>query len=858
MRPRIPIPRLSVVLLAACLLLAGILVAPRSLTPSAQAATGGESDDFLEVEDIAVSFVTAPLDGVGARRLANGIALPNQPEMLIIDTSGRLADFSLRSQSADGAWSEWLDVSTPTDESPDGLGGEEGAGSSVGAIGPIWIGDNALAVEMMQTGGDATEVVVQSINSTDTRPALQTANSGADLQAAALGTGRPAIMPRSAWATDGWKSGNSGCGSGPSYAKNVRTIVVHHTVTTNSYESSQVDDILRAIYRLHAETNGWCDIAYNFLVDRFGTIWEGRTGGVDEPVIGGHAKGFNTWTVGVALLGQHQEGASPAAVAPSAESIAAVESIAAWKLALHGIDPLGTSWLKNRSDQPPMRFASGEFVEMPAIIGHRDLGQTSCPGSLTIPSVAPMRTALAPSHNASSPPIPAGRQAEPGPALMVTDNVGGLRAAVAALPAASPAYAGDVIAIAGKGKGGQLLLSTGSLIPFGEATATSGQPAGSRRAVDVVAGAHSSQGWVLEEDGRIYRFGGTPDSTAPVKPAPGQAVALALLENGRGYILDQAGRLFAVDGAPERSIGAPVAAVDVALRPDGVSGWVLDAGGRLSAFGGAPDWQPEQAVANPRAVVVGGNYGGWVLDAEGRLIRFGNERRANPVSSTVGQADIVDVALLGWDYGEQTEDVKLASALLGLFLREPPDRALADHYGFLLDDTSTGDVIAELSQSEAWAGKLIDEMYNDVLGRLPDGSGRTYWLDQIRRGLRTQDLGALFYGSEEYVRSSGTTSAYVQRLYAELLGRAPDGPGLAFWISRLDSGRSSPPDVTIGFYQSPESRGQRVLGLYREILGRDPDPAGAAYWADQLLRFDDIALAQELAGSREFRNNVLN
>ncbi len=833
-------------------LLATILVA-------VQPGVAIAADDYLDVETIPLALTPQAVagietgEGLAGLQASDTIPLPNAPEMLIIDTAGQSGSFLLRTQSGDGSWTPWLDLEAGAEEAPDGAVGEEGA-AGVRGIGPIWLGDDALAMEIVLTSQEPMDVVIESLNSTDTREAATAA-----LVPANAVTGAPAMMPRSAWATAGWRPENAGCDEGPNYAPNVRSIVVHHTVTANNYSQSQVDDILRGIYRLHANTNGWCDIGYNFIVDRFGTIWEARSGGADRPVVGGHTKGFNTWTVGVAILGQFQSGASPAAVRPTAASINAVESIARWKLGLHGIDPLGESWLKNRSTHPPQKFPYNTFVSMPSIVAHRQLGQTACPGNLTIPSIAPMRAALAPAYNAAPPQIPAGRNPEPGPALMTVDLAGGLRAAVGGVPKASPPIpAGtQVVAIAGRGLGGQLLLSNGSLVSYGNASNVSAKPAGARQVVDVSSGSNGGRGWVLEEDGRIYDFGGEPDRTAPVKPAAGQAIALGLAPNGKGYILDRSGGLFAVDGVPARSIGASVNAVDVALRPNGTSGWVLDTTGRLYPFGGAPGWQPELAVQNPRALVVGGVYGGWVLDAEGRLIRFGDERRANPISTTIGSPNIVDVALTDWNYGEGTDDVRYAAALLELFLGVKPSKALADQYGFQLDEFDRGKVITELAQSDAWAGGVIDEMYRDVLGRAPDASGKAFWLGELRGGLRTQDLGALFYGSAEYVADSGTTRAYIRRLYRELLGRSADNGGLAFWAEQLDSGRMSAPEVTLGFYQSPESRRARVVGLYQQILDRLPDPSGYDYWAGQLQIIDDIGLAQELAASAEFRDGVL-
>ena len=89
----------------------------------------------------------------------------------------------------------------------------------------------------------------------------------------------------------------------PSYAPAIRFAVVHHTAGTNDYSPAQAAAILRGIELYHVKSNGWNDIGYNFLVDRYGTVYEGRAGGVDRNVIGAHALGFNTGSVGVAVMG---------------------------------------------------------------------------------------------------------------------------------------------------------------------------------------------------------------------------------------------------------------------------------------------------------------------------------------------------------------------------------------------------------------------------------------------------------------------------------------------------------------------------------------------------------------------------
>ena len=855
--------QLSTLLASAAVLMATLVVVPASAREATSAGVVEtapmQNADGFDITRSQLEFPATSADG--AQRVAPvSLPLTNDPTMLIIDTGGEEASFSIRSNNG-GVWSEWVGVETPVDEAPDGLAGEEGAGRA-SAIGPIWIGDDAEAVELTLLGGSVGDVSVETLRSTiDTDPVLLTEASGAEDRAedgaVALSTAapRPAIQPRSSWATDGWRSQNDGCDGGPFLANNIRSVVVHHTVTTNSYSASQVDDMLRGIYRTHAVINGWCDIAYNFLVDRFGTIWQGRSGGTDLPVIGGHTKGFNTWTSGVAVLGNHHT-----AGAPTNASVAAVQAVAAWKLSLHGVDPLGYNWLQNRSSSPPHRFAQGSWVHMPAVVGHRDLGITACPGNLLYPSIPGMRQALAPAHVTDAPHVPSARNpAEFGPALLTVESTGGLRSAGAAWSrAVQPLPAGrTAVAVGGRNNRGQLLDSSGRLTPFGGAPTISGQPAGSRTPVDLAMGADEGRGWVLADDGRIYRFGGAPDRSAASRPAAGAAAAFALDRSGTGYVVDTAGRLYSVNGAPSRSIDRTVDAVDIALFDEGSGGWVLDRSGQLHAFGGAPAWQTENGVSAARAVVADGAYGGWVLDSEGRYFRFGSERRIQPVSTTVGSPLAVDAAIVDWDTSLEADDMRYASALRELFLGAAGSGRDIDLLAHRAVEYGPPTVVAELAGSDAWAGAVITQMYQDVLGRAPDPNGLRFWLDRLANGERTQDIGAQFYSSPEYVDGSGSTDAWLRRLYRALLDREPDDAGIQYWRDRLASG-TTPFEVTSLFYQSPESRNGRVAALYERILGRSPEPGGQAFWANQLFVIDDIRLAIELATSGEYYDRVTN
>ncbi len=292
-------------------------------------------------------------------------------EILILEDVSLDIHFEVRSKNA-GVWSEAIALDGHGDEGPDAVATGEGAGADpfVTNIGPIWLGDDAEAVELRASV--PTRVMVTTLRpSTSPAQFAETRVNGTQLSAA-----QPAIQPRSAWATSGWAYETGGCENGPIVADRTNAVVVHHTVTSNNYSRDQVDDIIRSIYHLHVNINGWCDIGYNFVVDRFGAIWEARSGGTHNSVVGGHARGFNTNTAGVALLGQHHSGANPPASAPTQSAKDAVAKLAAWKLSLSDVRPTQQVSLTNGS--------TGAAGSYPAILAHRDLGQTSCPGSLSM------------------------------------------------------------------------------------------------------------------------------------------------------------------------------------------------------------------------------------------------------------------------------------------------------------------------------------------------------------------------------------------------------------------------------------------------------------------------------------------
>ncbi len=179
----------------------------------------------------------------------------------------------------------------------------------------------------------------------------------------------PAYVSRSQWGA------NSGCKprSSSGYGE-VLGAAVHHTVSTNTYSADQAPSVVLAICRYHRNSNRWHDIGYNALIDRFGTIYEGRAGGLSRAVAGAHAQGYNGQTTGVALVGSHMT--TPA----SGEALASLRTWLAWKLPLHGVTRNErVSYMSTGGGAN--RFAYGKIIFREAVSGHRDFDTTTCPGN---------------------------------------------------------------------------------------------------------------------------------------------------------------------------------------------------------------------------------------------------------------------------------------------------------------------------------------------------------------------------------------------------------------------------------------------------------------------------------------------
>ena len=175
---------------------------------------------------------------------------------------------------------------------------------------------------------------------------------------AAPGTGishaRPAMVRRADWGAAAPRQRHG--------TASVRAVVLHHTVNRNDYTTREAPAIVRAIQAHHQRTMGWSDIGYNFLIDRYGGVYEGRAGGIEAGVVGAHAAGYNTGTSGVSIIGNYESGGA------TRSGLDRAAHVLAWQARIHRID----------LQDGARTTVSGRSI--PTFLSHRDVGSTACPG----------------------------------------------------------------------------------------------------------------------------------------------------------------------------------------------------------------------------------------------------------------------------------------------------------------------------------------------------------------------------------------------------------------------------------------------------------------------------------------------
>jgi hypothetical protein len=345
---------------------------------------------------------------------------------------------SVRTRAVGGAWSAWqaldLDDSRATDREDELVAGRARGGSD-----PLWVGTSdgvevkvvsatgktsstlpaGLRLDLVNPGrtsggrGGGSEIdpsapspaeapspseasssapapstaPVSSAPVTSAPAAKPAAPTAAGVHIASGGPTSPAVMPPYVSRGD-WRADESIVHGAPGYGESAKVVFVHHTATNVTYDCADSPAIVRGIHAWDIQSRGWSDIGYNFLLDKCGTLFEGRKGGVDRPVIGAHTLGFNTNSVGVVLIGTYTN----ASVVPTQAAQDTIAQLAAYKLGQYGNDPAGDVTLVSGES---LKFRTGQSVVMKRISGHRDAAPTECPGDGLYNQLGSIRRAAA-------------------------------------------------------------------------------------------------------------------------------------------------------------------------------------------------------------------------------------------------------------------------------------------------------------------------------------------------------------------------------------------------------------------------------------------------------------------------------
>jgi uncharacterized protein with LGFP repeats len=343
-----------------------------------------------------------PLIGLGGGVAVREISQAT-PFSMVALTGGDLTGTSarIRARHADGSWGPWHDTET--------LDSGGGGGSSPGLHGtdPVFVGaTTTVQIAITRPAGaprtsgpigtaaaarglgyipaTAEEPLAQNVSAVLISPPRAPADTQWTPPTAAIAPGQgPNIISRSQWGADE----SVHCNDRPPHDA-IRAAIVHHTAENNDYAPQDSAAIVQSIYAYHTKMLGWCDIAYNALVDKYGQVFEGRAGGLNGPIDGDHTGGFNRGTWGVAMIGNFDD------MAPPPILLRTVGRLLGWRLSMDHVDPHGKVTLVSDGG-PYTNYPAGAPATLPTIFSHRDVGATDCPGNAAYPLLAEIRDVAA-------------------------------------------------------------------------------------------------------------------------------------------------------------------------------------------------------------------------------------------------------------------------------------------------------------------------------------------------------------------------------------------------------------------------------------------------------------------------------
>jgi hypothetical protein len=359
--------------------LAALAIAIGALAPAAASA--------WMPDPVAFTRAVTPAAHAAGAAAATTVRTGRRFDLVGVEWRGaRAARIELRAHRLRGGWSRWVPAGA-TDDGPDGSEGPWATGQNVGA--PIWAG-GADRVQLRVPVG-VHGVRLRLLNTTGSASAAARARTRAEVarrgpfgarKVAQTNARAPRIVPRSAWGASKCKPRIA-----PAYG-NVRVAYVHHTESLNGYSRAQAASIVLGVCLFHRNGRGWNDIGYNFLVDRYGVVYEGRAGGIDAPVLGAQAGGFNSESFGVSVIGSFTSSPPPRA------AMSSLARLIAWKLSMHGISARGLTKVTSAGGGSTA-YPAGTRVTVHRISGHRDVDQTSCPGSALYAQLPALRRTVA-------------------------------------------------------------------------------------------------------------------------------------------------------------------------------------------------------------------------------------------------------------------------------------------------------------------------------------------------------------------------------------------------------------------------------------------------------------------------------
>lgn len=359
-------------------------------------ALSGTGDEHHNPAADAPSLTQQPLDDLGGGETIREIH-QDEPFSLVALTAHDLDGTSarIRAKKADGSWGPWYEA-----EALDGVGADTPGPRGTD---PVFVGrTNTVQIAITRPENAAPTApapknkddknkpdlgyrpatVQQPLGQNVTAVLISPPQAPADIGPLPTAVTAPGVPPhiigRAQWGADE----SMRCPA--VYDAGIRAGIVHHTAGSNDYAPEDSAGIVRSIYEYHTRTLGWCDIAYNALVDKYGQVFEGRAGGMDRPVEGAHTGGFNRDTWGVAMMGNFD------AVPPTPIQLRTTGRLLGWRLGLDRIDPHGTVVLASEGGSFT-HFPRGATPTLPAIFTHRDVGNTDCPGNAAYAEMGRLR-----------------------------------------------------------------------------------------------------------------------------------------------------------------------------------------------------------------------------------------------------------------------------------------------------------------------------------------------------------------------------------------------------------------------------------------------------------------------------------